>query len=89
MVTQLVAKVVKVFCQATPPSVKERVSPLLLRRRQEVAAVPSVPLPVLLLCHLLHLVTGEGVVVQVPVIGRYVVELVEGLWWRRDGWKGG
>lgn len=62
--------------------------PPLLLHRQEVAAAPSVPLPVLLLGSLLHLVAGEGVVVQVPVIGRYVVQLVEGLWWRRDGWEG-
>lgn len=79
-----------VFCRATPQSATA--SPLLLLRlqlrRQEVAAVPSVPLPVLLLCGLLHLVAGEGVVVQVPVIGRYVVQLVEGLWRWRVGWMG-
>lgn len=66
----------------------------LLLRRQEVPAVllrpvPSVPLPVLLLSGLLHLMPGEGVVVQVPVIGRHVVQLVESLWRREhgDGWR--
>lgn len=51
--------------------------------------VPSVPLPVLLLAGLLHLMPGEGVVVQVPVIGRHVVQLVESLWRREhgDGWR--
>lgn len=85
MVTQCVARWWACFVVATPQSVRVLLPLLFQLHWQEVAAVSSVPLPVLLLCRFLHLVAGEGVVVQVPVIGRYVVQLVEGLWWQRDG----
>lgn len=53
-----------------------------VRHRDVPAAshlISSVSLLVLLVRCLLHLRPGEGVVVQVPVIGRYVVQLVESL----------